>query len=204
MTCDTWHVTCDTWHMTHLRALSGGVERGPMRGLGPDHVTWGPMRGLTINFTGRGQTDTQTDTQTETRTLQLSDWIGLGAGSVKNRYPGKMGILRPTCSYCSLPNRLYPELVKTSSECFTIFWLFNEALYHMYFIIFSRPTGFVRACSTNTVVINQVRNPVIYWSFVIFLSALISKRLKIETWFLDNMLSAMRTSHIPFGLWSHD
>ena len=30
---------------------------GPMRGLGSGHVTCGPMRGLEINFTGRGQTN---------------------------------------------------------------------------------------------------------------------------------------------------
>ena len=31
---------------------------GPMRGLGSGHVTCGPMRGLEINFTGRGLIET--------------------------------------------------------------------------------------------------------------------------------------------------
>ena len=40
-----------------------------MRGLGCGHVTCGPMRGLKINFTGRGKTNRQTDTHTDIATL---------------------------------------------------------------------------------------------------------------------------------------
>ena len=46
-----------------------GKEGWPMRGLESGHVTCGPMRGLKINFTGRGQ-------HTDIRTSRLSDWIG--------------------------------------------------------------------------------------------------------------------------------
>ena len=54
-----------------------------MRGLGSGHVTCGPMRGLEINFTGRGKTDMHAHRQTDRRTSRLSDWIVLGADSVK-------------------------------------------------------------------------------------------------------------------------
>ena len=47
----------------HIGGPSQGVRRrGPMRGLGSGHVTCGPMRGLEINFTGRGHTQTDVAT----------------------------------------------------------------------------------------------------------------------------------------------
>ena len=49
-----------------------------MRGLGSGHVTCGPMRGLEINFTGRGQTHRQTDGHRDYMT-ELAQW----ADSVK-------------------------------------------------------------------------------------------------------------------------
>ena len=54
-----------------------------MRGLGSGHVTCGPMRGLEMNFTGRGQTDTQTDghvdslTESKSASLCWSNYLKL-------------------------------------------------------------------------------------------------------------------------------
>ena len=44
--------------------LAGGEGGGAMRGLETDHVISGPMRGLKINITGRGQTHIHTDIAT--------------------------------------------------------------------------------------------------------------------------------------------
>ena len=52
-----------------------------MRGLGSGHVTCGPMRGLEINFTGRGPTDRQTDGHCDSMTNPAQR-----AESVKMRY----------------------------------------------------------------------------------------------------------------------
>ena len=49
-----------------------------MRGLGSGHVTCGPMRGLEINFTGRGHTYGQTDGHRDSMT-ESAQW----ADSVK-------------------------------------------------------------------------------------------------------------------------
>ena len=69
VTRDMWHVTRDMWHMTHdtwhIGVPSQGAWRGgPMRGLGSGHVTCGPMRGLEINYAGRGHAYIQTDIAT--------------------------------------------------------------------------------------------------------------------------------------------
>ena len=39
-----------------ISSFLGGLRGWPMRGLETDHVISGPMRGLKINFTGRGHT----------------------------------------------------------------------------------------------------------------------------------------------------
>ena len=49
------------------------VVGGTMRGLGSGHVTCGPMRGLEINFTGRGHTDRHTDRQTHGHVDSMTD-----------------------------------------------------------------------------------------------------------------------------------
>ena len=59
-----------------------------MRGLGSGHVTCGPMRGLEINFTGRGHihTDRQTDTPADghrdsmTESAQCADSVKTEGG----------------------------------------------------------------------------------------------------------------------------
>ena len=86
-----------------------------MKGRGSGHVTCGPMRGLKINFTGRGQTDKRTDE----RTLQLSDWIGLGADSVKrqvqkNKGKGSQFLVIKTFVYPSLQIKFLSKTTKNS------------------------------------------------------------------------------------------
>ena len=44
-----------------------------MRGLGSGHMTCGPMRGLEINFTGRGQTDRHTYIHTDGHCDSMTD-----------------------------------------------------------------------------------------------------------------------------------
>ena len=52
---------------------SQGVWRGgPMRGLGSGHVTCGPMRGMEINFTGRGHSHGHCDSMTESAQWAVS------------------------------------------------------------------------------------------------------------------------------------
>ena len=49
-----------------------------MRGLESGHVTCGPMRGLEINFTGRGQTDRHTDRHTDGHSDSMTEsaqWV---------------------------------------------------------------------------------------------------------------------------------
>ena len=110
VTCDTWHVTCYTWHVTrdtwHLGGPSQAVWRGgPMRGLGSGHVTRGPMRGLEINYAGRGHAHTHTCPQTDIATLWLNRlsgpiqwkkhciWFGLEPWISNMLYPHKKNCL---------------------------------------------------------------------------------------------------------------
>ena len=64
-------------------------------------------------------------------------------------------------------------------------------------VVISRPTGFARGCSTNTVVIHYFIKP--GGSSEKSLKRSYLKPTKIETRFVDRMLGAKRTSCISYG-----